>query len=171
MQPHDRKRDVFELELIRGALERDMPILGICRGIQILNVARGGTIRNLRDHPELAEIHDISFRSMDAHDVEVAAGTKLARIVGTASKRVNSFHGQAADRQGRGIRVAAKSPNGVIEAIEMPQYTFVICTQWHPEVPPAQMSLFKAFIDAAREFRKRTRFSPSNRMDDVLDRR
>ncbi len=146
-----------------------MPILCICRGIQILNVAQGGTIRNLRDHPELADVHDISFRSMDAHEVDVDADTKLARIVGNASKRVNSFHGQAADRPGRGIRVAAKSSNGVIEAIEMPQYTFVICTQWHPEVPPAQMSLFKAFIDAAKEFRKRKRFSPSNQMDDVLD--
>ena len=78
----DRVRDDFEIELIRRALARDLPVLGICRGIQILNVAHGGTLRDLREDEELAGVHGIDLNSFQAHEVTVAPGSALAAIVG-----------------------------------------------------------------------------------------
>ena len=151
----DRRRDDFELALIRGALRRDMPILGICRGIQILNVSQGGTVRNLRDQPKLARVHSITLHSMDAHPVEIAAESKLAEILGAGRRDASSFHGQAIDRLGDGLRVSARAPDGVVEAIELPNRSFVIGLQWHPELPPAQTELFEAFLNEAKAHRRR----------------
>jgi len=151
----DRDRDEFELALIRGALERDMPILGICRGIQILNVAQGGSVRSLRDDPALAATHGIDLDSIDAHAVEIAADSKLGEWLGSGTRRVNSFHGQAVSELGEGLRVAARSPDGVVEAIELPDRRFVAGMQWHPEAPPQQMAVFEAFLEAAKAYRQR----------------
>ena len=151
----DRNRDDFELALIRGAIQRDMPILGICRGIQILNVAQGGTLKNLRGDPKLSQTHGIGLNSMDAHSATIAPNSKLARILGTRSLRVNSFHGQAVDQVAKGVVIAATSDDGLIEAIELPNQTFVVCTQWHPEVPPQQTSVFEAFLTEAKAYRSR----------------
>jgi len=151
----DRDRDELELALIRGALDRDMPILGICRGIQILNVFQGGSVRNLRSDAELAATHGIDLDSMDAHSVEIAAGSKLGQLLGAGPRRVNSFHGQAVGEVGPGLDVAARTPDGVVEAIEMPDRPFVIGIQWHPEAPPQQMAVFEAFLEAAKEYRQR----------------
>lgn len=151
----DRVRDDFELALIRGALERGMPILGICRGIQMLNVSQGGTVRNLRDDPKLAAVHGIELDSMDAHPVTIVAGSRLAEILGAGSRRVNSFHGQAVGQLASGVQQAASSPDGVVEAIELPGPALVIGIQWHPEMPPQQVGVFEAFLEEARAYRRR----------------
>ena len=151
----DRRRDDFELRLIRGALQRNMPILGICRGIQILNVAQGGTLVDFRADEKRFATHGIDLSSMDAHAVDIRAGTRLAQLLGVGPRRANSFHGQAVDRVGEGLRVAAVAPDGIIEAIELPGYDFVIATQWHPEMPPHQMVVFEAFMKAAEAYGKR----------------
>jgi len=155
----DRRRDDFELALIRGALRRDIPILGICRGIQILNVSQGGTVRNLRDQPKLARVHGITLHSMDAHPVEIAAKSKLAGILGAGRRDASSFHGQAIGRLGDGFQVSARAPDGVVEAIELPKQRFVVGVQWHPELPPAQTEMFETFLKEARAYR-RSRQSP-----------
>ncbi len=149
----DRRRDDFELALIRGALRRDMPILGICRGIQILNVARGGTLRGLRDQPQLAQVHGVHLGSLDAHPVEIAAESKLARLLGT-QRRASSFHGQAIAKLGNGLQVAATAPDGVVEAVELPRRAFVVGIQWHPELSPTQTEVFQAFLQAAAAYRR-----------------
>jgi len=151
----DRVRDDFELALIGGALERGMPILGICRGIQILNVSQGGTLRNLRDDAKLAEAHGIELDSMDAHPVTLVAGSQLAEILGAGGRRVNSFHGQAVGRLGSDVQAVATSSDGVVEALELSGPALVIGIQWHPEMPPQQMDVFEAFLEEARAYRRR----------------
>jgi putative glutamine amidotransferase len=153
----DRRRDDFEIHLIRGALERDMPILGICRGIQILNVAHGGTVRNLRADEALSERHGIDLvDSWAAHDVEVMAGTRLAGLVGAGGHQVNSWHGQAVEVVGEGLRVCATAGDGVIEGIERPDRAFVIGIQWHPEltlIDEAAQTLLGALVQQAEAYR------------------
>ncbi len=149
----NRQRDDFELALIHGAHARNMPILGICRGIHILNVAHGGTLRNLRDDRESIATHGVGLDSMDAHPVAISSGTRLATILGAGRRGASSFHAQAVDAVGRGLAIAAMSPDGVVEALEMPQYRFVMAMQWHPEIPPGQQEVFDAFLDQARWYR------------------
>lgn len=151
----DPERDRFELALIEGALERHMPILGICRGIQILNVSQGGTVRNLRDDADLAHTHGVEIDSMDAHPVTIAAGSKLATLLGAGRRDVNSFHGQAVGRLAPGVVAAAESPDGVVEAIELSGQRFAIGIQWHPEMPAQQMAVFEAFLKEAKAYCRR----------------
>jgi gamma-glutamyl-gamma-aminobutyrate hydrolase PuuD len=160
----NRRRDDFETALIRGAIERDMPVLGICRGIQILNVVQGGALRNLRDDPQMSKTHGIGLDSMAAHPIELAAESKLAKLLGAGTLQVNSFHGQAVDTLGSDLLVAARAADGVVEALEMPSQTFFVCTQWHPEIPPAQNVVFDAFLDQARIYRERENYSVSREL-------
>jgi gamma-glutamyl-gamma-aminobutyrate hydrolase PuuD len=157
----DRVRDDFEIELIRRALARDLPILGICRGIQILNVAHGGTLKDLREDEELANTHSIDLNSFRAHEVTVAPGSALAAIVGDSVRTVNSFHGQAVDRLGESLTVAASSPDGIIEAVERRDRRFVLATQWHPEIHALEdekaLAIFQAFVESAGYERDSTR--------------
>ncbi|REJ87848.1 MAG: hypothetical protein DWQ29_08990 [Planctomycetota bacterium] len=152
----DRSRDDFELALIAGALQRDMPILGVCRGIQILNVAHGGTLQNLRSDPESNERHGISSSSFAAHMITIEPDSLLADLLGVKETEVNSFHGQAVDAPGAGLRVVAVADDGVIEGMERPDKTFVLVTQWHPEIPPADMRYFQRLVAEAIRFRERT---------------
>ena len=149
----DRRRDEFEVQLIRAALDRDLPILGICRGIQILNVAHGGSIRNLRADQVLSEHHGIDVDSFTAHEVTVAAGTHLAGAIGSGVHGVNSFHGQAVGRVGEGLRVCATADDGVIEGLERSDRTFVVGIQWHPEITSltdeAALTLFRTLVQGA----------------------
>ncbi|MCK4660019.1 MAG: gamma-glutamyl-gamma-aminobutyrate hydrolase family protein [Phycisphaerae bacterium] len=164
----NRRRDEFEIRLIHGALERNMPILGICRGIQILNVAHQGTIRNLRADKELSEHHGIDMvNSWAAHEITAAAGTYLANAIGAGVHRVNSFHGQAVGDVGAGLRVCATADDGVIEGIERPDRTFVIGIQWHPEFTlndESARALFRVLVrqaDAYRAARQVTSADPT----------
>jgi gamma-glutamyl-gamma-aminobutyrate hydrolase PuuD len=153
----DPAHDRFEEELIRGALERDMPILGICRGIQILNVVHGGTLRNLHEDSRLSATHGIDLDSFRAHAIQPVEGSLLASIIGSEPREVNSFHGHAVGRIGHGLTAAAVSPDGVIEAVERPDRAFVIGIQWHPEISSLTdadaLAIFRELVDAARRYR------------------
>jgi putative glutamine amidotransferase len=151
-----RERDDFELALCREALRRDRPILAICRGHQVLNVARGGTL--VQDIPSVVVAgvdHDArSERWERSHEVRVLQGTRLREILGRETVAVNSFHHQAVDRLGEGLVVSARSSEDrVVEAIEMPDRRFVVGVQWHPESfwnrPDGFGALFRALVLAA----------------------
>jgi putative glutamine amidotransferase len=145
--------DSYELALARAADARGLPVLGICRGAQALNVARGGTL-----HQHVPDVTDggIGHRQTEpgrvtTHTVVVERGTRLASITGAGELAVNTFHHQAVDRPGRGLRVVARSPDGLIEAIESdgPLYLGV---QWHAEAlveRPEHLGLFETLVDAA----------------------
>jgi len=145
--PTEPALDRFELELARAADAAGTPVLGVCRGAQALNVARGGTLhQHIEGHrqPELA--------SVPTHRVRVAARSRAARILGARSAEVNTFHHQAADALGHGLVATAWAPDGTIEAIEDPGHPFLLGVQWHAETlldDPAQVALFAALVDAA----------------------
>jgi gamma-glutamyl-gamma-aminobutyrate hydrolase PuuD len=156
----DRPRDDFEIALIQEALRREMPILGICRGIQILNVTLGGTLRSIRDDPEFAARHGIDLSSFAAHGVTVEPDSRIAEVIGEGRHQVNSFHGQVVDRVADGLQVTAIAEDGLVEALERPDRTFVVATQWHPEIPPATMEFFERLVAEARRYRSRVVVDP-----------
>jgi putative glutamine amidotransferase len=131
-----RERDLFEIALCREALERDLPVLAICRGHQVLNVATGGTlIQDIPSQIPRAEDHDPERERWEAaHDVRILPKTRLHSILGMDTVAVNSFHHQAIKALGEGLVVSATAvDDGVIEGIEMPRRRFVVGVQWHPE--------------------------------------
>lgn len=138
----DRARDRFELPLLRRAVERDRPILAICRGLQALNVALGGTLyQDLSAEVSGALLHEPdplwdADRRLAAwgHDVTVEPGTLLAETTGRTRLAVNSYHHQAIREPGAGVRVAARAPDGMVEAIELPSRRFALGVQWHLEL-------------------------------------
>ena len=157
-----RQRDEMEIALIPAILAAEKPLLGICRGMQALNVARGGTL--FQDiHSSIAgeHIQHVQARPFDrpVHDVDIDPDSKLAHIMGTVHCRVNTMHHQSIAQAGKGVRVVAKAPDGVTEAIEMPDADFVVGVQWHPEfLWPAhaeEKRLFQGLVDAAARRRKR----------------
>jgi putative glutamine amidotransferase len=139
--PTEPSLDAFELALARAALERGMPLLGICRGSQALNVACGGTL-----HQHLPGHRQSEAGSTTTHEVEVLAGTRLAGLIGPGAYAVNSFHHQAVDELGRGLVVAARAADGTVEAIEGAG-GFAIGVQWHAETL-ADARLFEALVGA-----------------------
>ena len=151
------ERDAFELALCREALRRDLPLLAICRGLQVLNVATGGTL--VQDIPSewpgaVDHYPDIGRRAL-AHDVSIRPGTRLRRILGSDTVAVNSFHHQAVKRLGKGLAVSAvSSRDGIVEGIEAPARRFAVGVQWHPEIfwarPPDFRALFEAVVEAGR---------------------
>ena len=125
------RRTAFEMAATRAALARDLPVLGICGGMQLLNVALGGTL---------------------IHGVALAPGSRLRRICGAETLEVNSAHHQAAKEVPAGVAVSARAPDGVIEGIEAAGYAFCLGVQWHPEyhVSAGDAAIFEAFLAAAR---------------------
>jgi putative glutamine amidotransferase len=140
--PTEPSLDAFELALLIGALERGMPILAICRGAQALNVACGGTL-----HQHVPGHRQTELATQPTHDVEIAGRTRLTRIMGAREVGVNSFHHQAVDRVGTGLRVVARAGDGTIEGIE--GAGFVVGVQWHAETLPEHSRLFEALVVAA----------------------
>jgi len=150
----DRRRDDLELALTREAIERDLPILAICRGIQVLNVARGGTlIQHLPSEIPGSERHDCPEpRSRRIHRVDVEPGSRLHAILGASGVPVNSLHHQAVGRLGEGLRTTAScDEDGVVEGLEMPSRSFVLGVQWHPETFWDQADSFQPLFDAQVE--------------------
>jgi len=147
------RRTAFELAATRAALKRDVPVLGICGGQQLLHVALGGRlIQHIPDEVADALAHEQpNPRDEPGHSVDVAPDTLLHRIVATARLEVNSAHHQAAKDAPDGIVVNALAPDGVIEGIEAPAYSFCLGVQWHPEylVSTGDRKLFDAFVAAA----------------------
>lgn len=131
-----KPRDEFELALCREALSRDLPILAICRGHQVLNVATGGTlVQDLPSEPSGGSVdHDPDTeRAVRTHAVRILEGSRLRRLLGKETVGVNSFHHQAVRDLGQGLVATAWAPDGVIEGIEDPARRFVLGVQWHPE--------------------------------------
>jgi putative glutamine amidotransferase len=151
--PVEPALDVFELEVARVADAAGLPILGICRGAQALNVARGGS---LHQHLPAITDHSIDHRQtapgwQETHPVRVAAGSRLASVLGTDAPWVNSFHHQAVDALGRDLVAVAWAPDGTVEGIEDPGERFVVGVQWHAEtldIGP-HPKLFEALVAAA----------------------
>jgi putative glutamine amidotransferase len=145
--PTEPDLDAFELALARAADARGTPLLGICRGAQALNVARGGSL-----HQHVPAHRQTEPATATTHTVHVDAGTRLAQLVGTRTLRVNSFHHQAVDVLGRGLRVVARAADGTIEAVEAPGAHFLLGVQWHAEgliAQPRHRALFEALVLAA----------------------
>lgn len=156
----DRRRDDFERALLAEALRRDLPILAVCRGHQLLNVHLGGDLRDVRDDPVLSETHGISTRSLVAHPVTLVRGSRIRELAGGRGEiRVNSFHGQVLGRLAPGLRVTGVAPDGIVEAVEVPGQSYAIGIQWHPEMMTLRdataKSLFAELLVAARAFRAR----------------
>lgn len=160
----DRPRDPFEISLAREAVRRDIPVLAICRGIQLLNVALGGTlIQDIPAEVPGAVAHETGDdRLVIGHDVVIEPGSRLAHLLSTTRMGVNSFHHQAPKRLGRGLVLSATSPeDGVVEGIEAPDRRFVVGVQWHPEnfwkTSDVFDGLFRGLVEAARSSERRVR--------------
>jgi putative glutamine amidotransferase len=146
-----RVRDAFEFALLRTALDRGMPVLGICRGAQVLNVALGGTL-----HQHLPDVlghnrHQQGDAVFTTSSVRTVPGTRLAALIGESSD-AQCYHHQAIDRLGAGLVVSASDADGVIEAVEMPGDDFVLAVQWHPEERLDDLRLFAAVVEAAAAY-------------------
>ena len=154
---YDPERDATTLPLIREAIRRDLPILAICRGIQELNVALGGTLHQ-RVHEVPGRLNHRSRRDSSdgpygpAHRVTLTAGGLLASLAGAPEVKVNSLHSQGIDRPAVSLRIEAVAPDGQIEAVSLPEARFVVGVQWHPEYKavddPFSSALFSAFAVA-----------------------
>ncbi len=156
---HDPDRDATTLPLIREAVRRDMPVLAICRGIQELNVALGGSLhQRIFEMPERfnhrRRRRDMTMeeRYAPSHPVALTEGGRLAELIGATEIMVNSLHGQGIDQPAPGLLVEAVAPDGQIEAVSLPGARFVVGVQWHPEYRaaenPMSRALFSAFAHA-----------------------
>jgi putative glutamine amidotransferase len=143
-----RDRDAWEFALLAGALRRGLPVLGICRGAQVLNVALGGTL-----HQHLPDVvghnrHQPGNAVFSTSSVRTAPGTRLAAVLGESSD-AQCYHHQAIAELGDGLVACARDDDGVIEAIELPGDHFVLAVQWHPEERLDDLRLFAAVVEAA----------------------
>ena len=161
--PADPARDRVTLALIRGAVARGVPLLGVCRGFQEINVALGGTLHQaVHDVPGLADHRErdedpVEVQYGPAHAVALTPGGVLSRLAGVSEIQVNSVHGQGAARLAAGLLVEAVAPDGLVEAFRGEGPGFLMAVQWHPEWMfrdnAVSAALFSAFGDAAREWR------------------
>ena len=161
VEPMDERRQTNDLALAKAARERGIPTLGVCLGMQVMNIAAGGTL--VQDIPSAVDTdlgHSVPEpKDLACHDIAVLTGSRLATVLGPqidagCSCRVNSRHHQSVGRPGQGLTVSARASDGVVEAIEKPDAAFCIGVQWHPENfwKSGEFSpLFDAFVRAARE--------------------
>lgn len=155
--PAKPERTRFEKELLEAALASSLPVLGICGGMQLMNVVRGGTLfQDLEADAGVSGHEQPPPKDAPTHAVKVAAGSLLWRLLGPGAPehRVNSTHHQAVREAGTGVLVAGRSPDGVVEAIELPDLPFAVGVQWHPEAvvkhDARQGGLFAGLVEAAR---------------------
>jgi putative glutamine amidotransferase len=157
----DRERDLFEIHLARAALSKRTPVLGICRGLQVLNVAAGGTLyQDIECRPGTMGYHAAgpTDRQKLVHAVHILAATRLHSIMGVTESRVTSTHHQFVRDLAPGFRVAAKSQeDGIVEGIERPDHPFLVAVQWHPERMyrdhAEHLALFRSLVAAAKAAR------------------
>jgi putative glutamine amidotransferase len=157
LYPPSRERDLFELAAFASARQREIPILGICRGIQLVNVALGGTLfQDLPSERPGSLAHDPGgARDARTHAVRLEDGSRAAQALGATALTVNSFHHQAVDRLGSGLVATGWSDDGLIEAAESPaDAPWLLAVQWHPEemhgdAKAPERGLFRALVEAA----------------------
>jgi putative glutamine amidotransferase len=157
LYPPNRERDLFELALFAAARQRELPILGICRGIQLVNVALGGTLfQDLPTERPGPVAHEPSgARDTRSHEVRLEEGSRAARALGRTTLSVNSVHHQAVDRLAGGLIASGWSADGLIEAVESPaEAPWLLAVQWHPEEMHAdgtapERGLFRALVETA----------------------
>ena len=160
-EPHptidvEADRDAIELPLLRAAVETDKPLLGICRGLQVMNVALGGTLyTHILDQLPNALQHDWHDQPRDtlAHPVRMEEGTRLAEALGAPVVQVNTLHHQGIKDLAPGLIPTAYAPDGLIEGIELPGHPFALAVQWHPEwltEHEEMRKLFRAFVESAK---------------------
>lgn len=160
MGPTKPVRTSFETELLRSALARNLPVLGICGGMQLLNVHLGGTLFQdiARELPTARPHEQTHDRTHPQHPIDVKDGTLLADCVGKGQLMVNSTHHQAVKTVGPKLVISAVAPDGVVEAIESKGHPFAVGVQWHPELLlesiPLHLGLYRAFVSRARESRR-----------------
>lgn len=151
----DPERDALERRLVRAADETRRPVLGICRGAQMINIALGGTL-----HQDIYAAYEGTRRYwtvLPRKEVRVVEGTRLAQLSGTEAMRVNALHTQSVNELGTGLRIAAREASGVVQAVERTERSFFLGVQWHPEhlvYARRQRRLFRALVEAARAFRE-----------------
>jgi putative glutamine amidotransferase len=162
-EPHPRiddvdlARDSIELKMIQAAASDGKPFLGICRGCQVMNVALGGTLyTHIPDQLPNALDHDYpgNMRTILVHEVRIEEGTRIAEIFGEPIIRVNSLHHQGLKDIASSLRVTGYAPDGLVEAIELPDHPFGLAVQWHPEWLTDQeptRNLFQKFVEATRQ--------------------
>lgn len=150
-----KRRDAGEMALLRAALERDLPTLAVCRGVQLMNVARGGDL--VQHLPERVghELHRETPGTFSEHPVEVQAGSRLQSVVGSDA-HVTSHHHQSLGKVGEGLVETAWAEDGTVEAVEDPSRRFALGVQWHPEVSKGDV-LVEALVEEARTFRTERR--------------
>ena len=148
------RRDHFELTLMHEALERDIPVLAICHGMQLLNVKLGGTLdQHLSDQPQRLQHDRDRPRAEPVHKLRMRERSVLAETMGAALADANSHHHQGLDRIGEGLEEIAWAEDGVLEGVVSTEHTWVLGVQWHPEamaqVDPRQLAIFASFVGAA----------------------
>ncbi len=152
---YDRDRDRLESVVIDQALALGLPLLGICRGAQLLNVRLGGSLyQELRSRRVRTSNR---WTVLPLKTLRVCADSRLAELLGTRQTRINSLHNQGIDRVADGLRVVGRDLDAIVQAIELPTHPFLIGVQWHPEFllyKPSQLRLFRALVRAARERRR-----------------
>jgi putative glutamine amidotransferase len=152
----DPRRQGSDLALAAAARDCGIPTLGVCLGMQVMNVAAGGTLlQDISSQHETEIQHASPPEDRARHDVNIEQGTRLAGIVGQREVNVNSSHHQAIHDVGEGLRVTAHAPDGIVEGIEDPKHPFYVGVQWHPEDMDGEQcahSIFGAFVDAARQY-------------------
>jgi len=156
VEPMDPRRQANDFTLARAARERGIPTLGICLGVQVMNVAAGGTlIQDIASSIDTEIDHASEPTDRHRHEVFIEANTHLANILGARELNVNSSHHQAIGRVAESLRVTAHAPDGIVEGLEDPGHPFYVGVQWHPEDMAREESasaLFGAFVEAARKY-------------------
>lgn len=152
----DGPRDRFEMALYHAARAKGAPVLGVCRGHQLINVAAGGTLhQHLPAVVQTVQHEQLEISGTPSHGVALEPDSALAQAFGTARVRTNSYHHQAVDAPGQGLKIVGRSVDGVVEALENTEGSFVLGVQWHPEMSfqahPEQVAPFEVFIRAVEE--------------------
>lgn len=155
IEPMDPRRQTNDLTLARVARQRGIPTLGICLGVQLMNIAAGGSlVQDIGSQMQTDIEHASEPEDRARHEVRIEKGTRLASILGDRELSVNSSHHQAIKKIGQGLQITAHAPDGIVEGLEDPRHPFYVGVQWHPEDMPGEPSastLFRAFVEAARE--------------------
>lgn len=159
--PARADRDAWELALLAGARERGIPVFGICRGLQLINVASGGTLHQHLPEALGTERYRIGGGVFAENTVEVDADTKLAGLLGAGPFGIHSYHHQGVDRVGDGLVVTARTDDGLVQAFEAPGDDYLVAVQWHPEENSADRRLFLGLVAAADAYAASRRGVPA----------